>query len=257
MTETCVECPSSHSNAQVASEPLAVLAARAGCALEASIVRCADKEEQTLGHLEVQAAHDVKELLRAALERGAQAKADGAPPLCPVCQQKLTRLSVGHPRTFQTRYGARTGKRGLRTSDGNEDAPRHLGPASPPPGRTRTEAAHRIGQTSSPSQSANGTDAGTLPDDHSNGRLEHSRTRSLGPERGAAPPGTRTGTVALGIYWHGLSPGSPRAYRRRTACHQRARFCGHTPGHRRAARTTARRSNAERLAPGGGRVGHR
>jgi len=111
MTETCVECPSSHSNAQVASEPLAVLAARAGCALEASIVRCADSEDQTLGHLEVQAAHDVKELLRAALERGAQAKADGAPPLCPVCQQKLTRLSVGHPRTFQTRYGAITVKR--------------------------------------------------------------------------------------------------------------------------------------------------
>lgn len=111
MNETCIECRSSPSIAQVASEPLAVLAARAGCALEASIVRCADSEDQTLGHLEVQAAHDVKELLRTALERGAQAKADGAPPLCPVCQQKLRRLSAGHPRTFQTRYGAITVKR--------------------------------------------------------------------------------------------------------------------------------------------------
>ncbi len=92
MNETCVECRSLHSMAQVASEPLALLAARAGCALEASIVRCANSEDQTLGHLEVQVAHDVKELLRSALERGAQAKADGTPPLCPVCQQKLTRL---------------------------------------------------------------------------------------------------------------------------------------------------------------------
>lgn len=88
-----------------------MLAARAGCALEASIVRCAGSEDQTLGHLEVQAAHDVKELLRTALERGAQAKAEGAPPLCPVCRQKLTRLSADHPRTFQTRYGAITVKR--------------------------------------------------------------------------------------------------------------------------------------------------
>lgn len=111
MNETCVECHASRSIAQVASEPLAVLAVRAGCALEASIVRCADSEDQTLGHLEVQVAHDVKELLRAALERGAQAKADGASPLCPVCQQKLTRLSAGHPRTFQTRHGAITVKR--------------------------------------------------------------------------------------------------------------------------------------------------
>jgi hypothetical protein len=111
MNETCVECRSSHSIVPVASEPLAVLAARAGCALEASIVRCADSEDQTLGHLEVQVAHDVKELLRTALERGAQAKADGAAPLCPVCHQKLTRLSADHPRTFQTRYGAITVKR--------------------------------------------------------------------------------------------------------------------------------------------------
>ena len=106
MKETCVDCQSIGSTAQVASEALAVLAARAGCALEESLHRCAESNDQNLGHLEVQAAHDVQELLRVAVERGAQAKADATPPLCPVCRQKLTRLATGQPRTFQTRYGA-------------------------------------------------------------------------------------------------------------------------------------------------------
>jgi len=81
------------------------MAARAACALEQSLQRFLLAEDQNLGHLEVQAAQDVQELLRQALERGAQAKADATPPLCPVCQQKLTRLSAGQPRTFQSRSG--------------------------------------------------------------------------------------------------------------------------------------------------------
>jgi hypothetical protein len=93
------------------SEPLAVLAARAGCSLEHSIQRCTLAKDQNLGHLEVQAARDVQDLLRTAMERGAQAKADATPPLCPVCQQKLTRLSADQPRTFESRYGSITVKR--------------------------------------------------------------------------------------------------------------------------------------------------
>jgi hypothetical protein len=93
------------------SEPLAVLAARAGCALEHSIQHCTLASDQNLGHLEMQAARDVQDLLRAALERGAQAKADATPPLCPVCQQKLTRLSADQPRTFESRYGSITVRR--------------------------------------------------------------------------------------------------------------------------------------------------
>jgi hypothetical protein len=92
-------------------EPLAVLAARAGCALEQSIQRCSQAGDQNLGHLEIQVAQDVQELLRAALERGAQAKADGTPPLCPVCQVKLTRLSADQSRTFESRSGPITIKR--------------------------------------------------------------------------------------------------------------------------------------------------
>ena len=45
------------------------------------------------------------------MERGAQAKADATPPLCPVCRQKLTRLSSGQPRTFESRYGTLSVKR--------------------------------------------------------------------------------------------------------------------------------------------------
>jgi hypothetical protein len=88
-----------------------VLAARAACALEQSIQRFVLAEDQTLGHLERQAAQDVQELLRQSVERGAQAKADATPPICPVCQQKLSRLSHDHPRTFDTRFGSITLKR--------------------------------------------------------------------------------------------------------------------------------------------------
>jgi hypothetical protein len=89
-------------------EPLAVLAARAAIALEQSIERLVLASDQNLGHLEVQVARDVQELLRQALQRGAQAKADTTPPRCPVCGQPLSRVSGGHARTFQTRYGAIT-----------------------------------------------------------------------------------------------------------------------------------------------------
>ena len=64
-----------------------------------------------LGHLEAQAAQNVQELLRQAIERGAQAKADATPPVCPVCGQTLSRLSGDHPRTFESRFGAITVRR--------------------------------------------------------------------------------------------------------------------------------------------------
>jgi hypothetical protein len=111
MNASCIESSPTTSTHVPESEPLAVLAARAGCALEQSIRRCTLASDQNLGHLELQAARDVQDLLRAAMERGAQAKADATPPLCPVCQQKLTRLSAGQPRTFESRYGSITVQR--------------------------------------------------------------------------------------------------------------------------------------------------
>lgn len=87
------------------------MAARAACALELSLQRFVLAGDQNLGHLELQATQDVQELLRQALERGAQAKADATAPLCPVCQQRLSRLSASHPRGFESRYGTITVKR--------------------------------------------------------------------------------------------------------------------------------------------------
>lgn len=111
MKATCLEPVASVFAPRTSGEPLAVLAARAACALEHSIQRLVLASDQNLGHLEVQAAHDVQELLRQAIQRGAQAKADATPPACPVCGQPLTRLSSGHERTFQSRSGPLTVQR--------------------------------------------------------------------------------------------------------------------------------------------------
>jgi len=92
-------------------EALPIIAARAACALEQSIQRLVRASDQNLGHLERQAEQDVQELLRQTVERGAQAKADATPPVCPVCGHKLSRLSEGHQRTFDSRFGSMRVKR--------------------------------------------------------------------------------------------------------------------------------------------------
>jgi hypothetical protein len=106
MKATCLEpAASSVTPPVLAEESLAVLAARAATALERSLQRLVLASDQNLGHIEIQAAHDVQELLRQAVQRGAQAKADATPPTCPICGQPLSRLSSGHARTFQSRHG--------------------------------------------------------------------------------------------------------------------------------------------------------
>ncbi len=88
-TTLCSESGVSCVASEVSSEALAVLAGCAGCALNLSIERLVQADDQNLGHLEAQAMQDVQELLRQAIERGAQAKADATPPVCPVCGQPL------------------------------------------------------------------------------------------------------------------------------------------------------------------------
>jgi hypothetical protein len=111
MKTTGLESVTPTSRPVSSSEPLAVLAAHAACALEHSIQRFTLASDQNLGHLEGLAAQDVHNLLREATQRGAQAKVDATPPRGLVCQQKLTRLSADHPRTFEPRFGAITVKR--------------------------------------------------------------------------------------------------------------------------------------------------
>jgi hypothetical protein len=45
------------------------------------------------------------EVFRQMLEKAAQLKADQAPPLCPVCQNKLSRWKQGHWTSIQSRFG--------------------------------------------------------------------------------------------------------------------------------------------------------
>ena len=61
--------------------------------------------DQHLGHLEEQLLRSGQELFRQMLEKAAQQKADTAPPLCPRCQNKLSRVTDGHWTTIQTRFG--------------------------------------------------------------------------------------------------------------------------------------------------------
>jgi hypothetical protein len=105
MTTTHTEPTVALHSAEASPEPLAVLAVRTACALEKSIQRLVLASDQDLGHLERQAEHEVRELLRQTTERGAQAKAAATPPHCPVCGKGLSRVAAGHPRTFATRFG--------------------------------------------------------------------------------------------------------------------------------------------------------
>jgi hypothetical protein len=111
MTTTCSEPAPCLSTSPTVCEPLAVVAARTACALEQSVQQFRASADQNLGHLENQAAQDVQELLRQTTARGAQAKADATPPVCPVCGHTLSRLSADHPRTFTTRFGPITVRR--------------------------------------------------------------------------------------------------------------------------------------------------
>jgi hypothetical protein len=72
---------------------------------------CAD---QDLGHLEEQLLRGGQELFRQMLEKSAQLKADQAPPLCQVCQNKLSRWKSGHWTSIQTRFGTIRLHRGAR-----------------------------------------------------------------------------------------------------------------------------------------------
>ena len=64
-----------------------------------------------MGHLEEAIQRQSRAPQRAVLEEAAQQKADQAPPVCPVCGRCLSRLSHGHKRSDQTRFGAVTIRR--------------------------------------------------------------------------------------------------------------------------------------------------
>ena len=79
--------------------------------LTAGLSRSIQASDQTMGHLEEEILQKTRELERVVLEVAAQSKADQAPPVCPVCGGKLSRVTHGHERSYQTRFGAVTIRR--------------------------------------------------------------------------------------------------------------------------------------------------
>jgi len=75
------------------------------CGLAGKIHDSALCADQDLGHMEERLVRDGHEVFRQMLEKGAQLKAEQAPPLCRVCQNKLSRWKQGHGTSIQTRFG--------------------------------------------------------------------------------------------------------------------------------------------------------
>jgi hypothetical protein len=73
--------------------------------LQAGLSRSIQASDQTMGHLEEEIQQQTRDLERVVLEEAAQKKADQAPPACPVCGGKLSRVTPGHERSYQTRFG--------------------------------------------------------------------------------------------------------------------------------------------------------
>ena len=74
------------------------------CGLAGQLHQSALCAGEDLGHLEEELLRGGHEVFRQMLEKAAQLKADQAPPVCPVCQSKLSRWKAGHGTSIQTRF---------------------------------------------------------------------------------------------------------------------------------------------------------
>lgn len=62
--------------------------------------------EPGMGDLEEEISVKGREFQRRVLEEACQRKADNCPPRCPICKEPLSRVSRGHERTVESRFGA-------------------------------------------------------------------------------------------------------------------------------------------------------
>ena len=62
--------------------------------------------QENMGHLEEALMAEGRELQRQLLEKAVQSKADNTPRRCPICGGPLTRVTHGHERTIESRFGA-------------------------------------------------------------------------------------------------------------------------------------------------------
>lgn len=79
--------------------------------LQAGLSRSIRASDETMGHLEEEVLRQTQDLERKVLEEAAQTKADQAPPVCPICGTKLSRITPGHERSYQSRFGVVTIRR--------------------------------------------------------------------------------------------------------------------------------------------------
>jgi hypothetical protein len=107
MSNCCVDSVPPDSSYQTFGQPVRDWMTR----LTAGLNRTIHNTSQTMGDLERQILQQTQGLERRLLEEASQKKADQSPPLCPVCGNKLNRLSHGHERTYQTRFGSVTIRR--------------------------------------------------------------------------------------------------------------------------------------------------
>jgi hypothetical protein len=101
MSNCCVETVPPDSSFKAMRQPVLDWQAR----LTAGLNRSIKASDQTLGHIEEEIARRTCDLERTVAEEVAQKKADQVPPHCPKCAAKLSRLTQGHERTIQTRFG--------------------------------------------------------------------------------------------------------------------------------------------------------
>jgi hypothetical protein len=108
MNATCSPIATCVSHPSEPSEPLVATAVRLANVLEQDVRDFLLASDQNLGDIEVQLEQQSRELLRVATEKAAQKKAAVTPPVCPVCQQALSRLTGDHRRSFECRFGTIT-----------------------------------------------------------------------------------------------------------------------------------------------------
>jgi hypothetical protein len=106
-TNCCAASVPHHGSFKVLAKPVGAWQKR----LQAGLSRSIEASDQTLGHLEEEIFQQTRELQRAVLAESAQKKADQVPPVCPVCGGKMSRLTEGHERSYQTRFGVVTIRR--------------------------------------------------------------------------------------------------------------------------------------------------
>jgi len=109
MNATCPPPPQrSVKNPSAIAPSFAVAAARLADALEQDVQDFLLSNDQNLGDIEVELEQQSRELLRLAAEKAAQKKADLTPPVCPVCQKPLSRVTTDHQRSFECKFGTIT-----------------------------------------------------------------------------------------------------------------------------------------------------